>query len=59
MRILQDKLDDEHCLDFVLDKCEWCNLNEYLPINGEVLVDGQILSVCIRLNFNEAEYEDF
>ena len=59
MRVLQEKLDNEICMDLKLHKFDWINLGEHIPIQIETSINGVPLNICLSIQLNEEDYEDF
>ena len=59
MRVMQEKLDEEICMDLMLHKYDYINLGEHIPIQAEAIIDGRVLNICLSLQLNEDDYEDF
>lgn len=59
MRVLQEKLDKEICMDLKIHKNDYVNLNEHIPILAQTIIDGRILNICLSLQHNEDDYDDF
>ncbi len=59
MRVIQEKLDREICMDLMIHKHDYANLGEHIPVQAQTIVDGKILNICLSLQFNQDDYEDF
>lgn len=59
MRVIQEKLDNEICMDLKIHRNDYTNLGEHIPIQTQAIVEGKILNICLSLQFNEDDYEDF
>jgi hypothetical protein len=46
-------------MDLMIHKHDYVNLGEHIPIQAQTIVDGKILNICLSLQANKDDYEDF
>ena len=57
MRIVREKVDNEHYLELCISPKEFKLLNDYMIVSRQFQIDGLITNVGIKLEIDEEEYD--